>query len=93
MELLLAYLHLAKTEGEVKQTELLKKSGASAAQLKGLVEKHIVREEIAVDRIRYLPKDVNIDFSFIRARKRPCMQIQEILQKRGLPAAWCYLQW
>ena len=36
MELLLAFLHLSKTEGEVTQTALLKKSGASAAQLKGL---------------------------------------------------------
>jgi primosomal protein N' (replication factor Y) len=39
MELLMAYLHLSKTEGEVKQSDLLKKSGASSAQLKGLIEK------------------------------------------------------
>ncbi len=32
MELLLSYLHLSKTEGEVTQTALLKKSGASATQ-------------------------------------------------------------
>ena len=41
MELLLSYLHLIKTTGEVTQTELLKKSGATAAQLNGLVEKNI----------------------------------------------------
>ena len=33
MELLIAFLHLQRTSGEVKQSELLKKSGASAAQL------------------------------------------------------------
>ena len=36
MELLLSYLHLVKTEGEVTQTQLLKKSNASAAQLKAM---------------------------------------------------------
>ncbi|HWJ28298.1 MAG TPA: hypothetical protein VNS32_17265, partial [Flavisolibacter sp.] len=39
MELLLSYLHLMKTQGEVTKIELLKKSGASDAQLKGLIEK------------------------------------------------------
>ena len=39
MELLLAYLHLIKTTGEVTQPELLKKAGATAAQLSGLAEK------------------------------------------------------
>src|SRR5215468_4428825 len=42
MELLLSYLHLIKTAGEVTKSELLKKSGASDAQLKGLVEKSIL---------------------------------------------------
>jgi primosomal protein N' (replication factor Y) len=63
MELLLAFLHLQKTEGEVVQPALLKKSGATAAQLKGLVEKGILFvEKRAVDRIISLPKDVQIDF-------------------------------
>ncbi|MEO7768590.1 MAG: primosomal protein N', partial [Ferruginibacter sp.] len=52
MELLLAYLHLAKTEGEVTQSALLKKSGASAAQLKGLADKQVIRvEKRRIDRI------------------------------------------
>ena len=42
LELLLAYLHLIKTEGIVTQASLLKKSGASSAQLKGLADKNIV---------------------------------------------------
>jgi primosomal protein N' (replication factor Y) len=63
MELLLAYLHLIKTEGEVTKTSLLKKSGASEAQLKGLVEKKILwTEKRSIDRILYLPKDIKIDF-------------------------------
>ncbi|HEY8387769.1 MAG TPA: primosomal protein N', partial [Parasegetibacter sp.] len=63
MELLLAYLHLMKTQGEVTQTELLKKAGASLAQLKGLQEKNILMlEKRSVDRLTYLPKNIQIDF-------------------------------
>ena len=57
MELLLSYLHLVKTEGDVTQSALLKKSGATAAQLKGLADKQILRiEKRSVDRIRTMPK-------------------------------------
>lgn len=63
LELLLSYLHLLKTAGEVKQSELLKKSGASAAQLKGLMEKGILHSESrSVDRLHYLPREINIPF-------------------------------
>ena len=55
MELLLSYLHLIKTEGEVTQTELLKKSNATAAQLKGLIDKNIlVAEKRSINRIHSL---------------------------------------
>ncbi len=63
MELLLSYLHFIKTEGEVTKPALLKKSNASDAQLKGLVEKNVLRlEKRQVDRLLYLPKDIKIDF-------------------------------
>lgn len=64
MELLLSYLHLVKTEGEVTQPQLLKKSNASAAQLKGLCDKGILLvEKRATDRIHQLPKNIQIDFT------------------------------
>ena len=70
MELLLAYLHLQKTENNVLQTALLKKSGASPAQLKGLVEKNIlIIEKRAVDRISQMAKNVDIDFEFSAAQQ------------------------
>jgi len=63
MELLLSYLHLVKTEGEVTKPALLKKAGASEAQLKGLVDKKILWiEKRVVDRIKFLPRNVDIDF-------------------------------
>jgi primosomal protein N' (replication factor Y) len=71
MELLLAFLHLQKTEGDVIQSELLKKAGASAAQLKGLTDKNIlIVEKRSVDRIRSLPKNVAIDFEFSAAQQQ-----------------------
>ncbi|WP_462244290.1 replication restart helicase PriA [Ferruginibacter sp.] len=70
MELLLAYLHLEKLAGDVLQTELLKKSGATAAQLKGLVDKNILWvEKRAVDRIKTLPRNVDVDFEFSAAQQ------------------------
>ncbi|MEO7265835.1 MAG: primosomal protein N' [Ferruginibacter sp.] len=63
MELLLAFLYLQKTEGDVSQVALLKKSGASTAQLKGLADKGIlILEKRSMDRVKSLPKDVKIDF-------------------------------
>ncbi|MFN5335249.1 MAG: primosomal protein N' [Bacteroidota bacterium] len=63
MELLLSYLHIQKTEGEVTRSALLKKSGASDANLKGLVEKDILQlDKRVVGRLQHLPLKVDIDF-------------------------------
>ncbi len=79
MELLLSYLHLVKTEGQVKQTDLLKKSGASAAQLKGLVDKNIlIAEKLSVDRIRYLPREVQVDFTLSPQQETALQAIKEM---------------
>jgi primosomal protein N' (replication factor Y) len=71
MELLLAYLHLLKTQGSVLQSELLKKSGASPAQLKGLVDKNVVWiEKRTVDRVPGGGKlDAQIEFTLSPAQE------------------------
>jgi len=85
MELLLAYLHLQKTEGEVTQAELLKKSGASSAQLKGLVEKKVlIIEKRAVDRVRSLPKNVEIDFTFSAAQQESSDAIAKVFEQKNV---------
>ncbi len=85
MELLLAYLHLLKTSGDVTQTELLKKSGASAAQLKGLADKHILFiEKRAVDRIRSLPKNVDIDFEFSAAQQETSDKVTKAFETKNV---------
>lgn len=83
LELLLAYLHLIKTEGEVTRSSLLKKSGASDAHLKGLLEKNIlVQEKRIVDRIRYMARDIKIDFELSAAQEVALQQIKEQLQQK-----------
>lgn len=77
MELLLGYLHLLRTEGEVTKTALLKKSNATDAQLKGLVEKGIVAtEKRSVERIQYLPKSIQIDFGLSVAQEEALQKIK-----------------
>jgi len=83
MELLLSYLHLLKTGGEVTKSALLKKSGASDAQLKGLADKKILwLEKRIVDRIKYLPKNVNIDFELTGAQQKSFDEVKASLTQK-----------
>lgn len=85
MELLLAYLHLLKTEGEVTQPMLLKKSGASAAQLKGLADKQIVFiEKRSVDRIKAMPKAMEVNFELSPAQSVAMDQLQKAFTKKSI---------
>ncbi len=82
MELLLSYLHLQKTEGDVTKPALLKKSGASDAQLKGLIEKGILQlDRRSVDRLKSLPLKMEIDFTLSQKQQEALDQIQQQLQK------------
>lgn len=83
MELLLSYLHLIKTEGEVSKTALLKKSGASDAQVKGLVEKNILfLEKRSVDRLQNLPRNIAIDFELTSAQQNSLDQIRTSFEQK-----------
>lgn len=78
MELLLGYLHLIKTVGEVTKSELLKKSRASDAQLKGLIDKNIlVIEKRSIDRLQYLPKNIHIDFELSSLQQEAFEEIKK----------------
>jgi primosomal protein N' (replication factor Y) len=85
LELMLSYLHILKTEGEVTQAALLKKSNATLAQLKGLTEKNIlVIERRSVDRIKALPKKINIDFELSNAQQIAFDAINRSLVKKNV---------
>src|SRR5450631_746804 len=85
MELLLSFLHLIKTQGEVSQTELLKKSGASVAQLKGLIEKNILLvEKRSVDRLKSLPKKSDINFELNDSQKKALHEIDDAFNTKDV---------
>lgn len=85
LELLLSYLHLQKVEGAVKQSELLKKSGASNAQLKGLIDKGILLvSKENVDRIHLKEKDVQIDFNLTPVQEKAFEEIKVHLEDKGI---------
>jgi len=85
MELLLSYLHLIKTEGEVSQQALLKKSGASAAQLKGLADKNIVLiEKRSVDRIKTMPKAMQTNFDLSLTQQKAFEEVKESFTNKGV---------
>ncbi len=78
MELLLAYLHISKTEGDVQQASLLKKANASAAQLKGLVDKDVLWiERRSVDRIQSIDKTVDVAFDLSPAQEIAYQEVKK----------------
>lgn len=85
LELLLAWIHLSRSEGEVTRSGLLKKAGATDAQLKGLVDKDILRiERRTVDRIRPLPRDIRIDFELTPAQQSAFDQVNAVFGERSV---------
>ncbi|HEY6976836.1 MAG TPA: primosomal protein N', partial [Chitinophagaceae bacterium] len=83
LELLLAYLHITKTEGEVTQSQLIKKANASAAQFNGLIDKKILlAEKKETNRVLSLPKNISIDFTLSAAQKRALNNITNVLNEK-----------
>jgi primosomal protein N' (replication factor Y) (superfamily II helicase) len=79
MELLLSYLYLSKTEGEVIQSTLLKKSNSTAAQLKGLVDKGILLvQKRSVSRIAAYTKEIDINIQLSPAQTLALKNIKEV---------------
>jgi primosomal protein N' (replication factor Y) len=85
LELLLAFIHLYRSVGEVVQADLLKKANATSAQLKGLVEKHILCiEKKNIDRIQQLPKSVFIDFELSVQQAVALQSINTALENKNV---------
>jgi primosomal protein N' (replication factor Y) (superfamily II helicase) len=82
MEMLLAFLHLQQTEGEVTRTALLEKSGASAAQLKALIDKGILQPERKItSRIATTPKKVQLPFTLTPVQQTAMSSIEAGFEK------------
>jgi len=81
LELLLSFIHLDKTRSEVVQSELLKKSGATAAQLKSLISKGIMEVETrTVGRLSHSPQRIDIDFKLTEAQQKTLEQVRKGLK-------------
>jgi primosomal protein N' (replication factor Y) (superfamily II helicase) len=84
MELLLSFLHIKKTEPEVSRSALLKKSGATDAQLKALITKNIlVAEQRPVDRLRVMERHIRIPFVLSTAQEAALTTIRSHFETKN----------
>jgi primosomal protein N' (replication factor Y) len=81
LDLLLAFLHFERTDGQVIKTALLKKAAASAAILDGLVSKGVLLlEKRSVDRLPAMAKHINAAIAFSDAQQQALHAIQQSFQ-------------
>lgn len=77
LETLLAFMHLYKTEGTVRKTELQKKAGVSSAVVKALADKEIlVIQKKIIDRLPMLKGETHLDFSFSDSQRQGYEEIK-----------------
>ena len=83
MELLLGFIHLQRSEGDVTKTALLKKTNASPAQFNALCEKKVlIAIKRNVDRIKSSSKKINIEFELSEAQQKALTELtNQFLQK------------
>lgn len=85
LQLLLAYLHLLKTEGTVIQKDLLQKADASHAQLKALIEKGIlIAEKRKVDRINNESVESSTSITLSDLQKSSLESLKEQMQNHAV---------
>jgi primosomal protein N' (replication factor Y) len=85
LELLLSYLHLQKTEGEVLKSVLLKKAGAANVQFNALCEKGIlVEEKRSIDRIINGEKLIAIDFQLSAEQQMAFDETHKALNQKNV---------
>ena len=83
LELLLSFLHFSKTEGEVSQVKLLKKSGANSAQLKALTDKNILFvEQRNTDRLPSFPAKMDVHFQLNKWQEKALAEINKTFAEK-----------
>ena len=85
LQLLLAYLHLLKTEGNVNQKDLLQKANASHAQLKALIEKGIlIADKRRIDRINNKSIESSTSIILSELQKQCLESLKEQMQEHSV---------
>lgn len=83
LELLLAYIEISQRSEEVPLSALLKRTGASTAQLNALVDKEIlIAYKKQVDRLRHAPVIHKLDFTLTPAQEKAFTQINTCWQEK-----------
>jgi len=86
LDLLLAFLHYQKTEGDVKQKSILDKANSSHAQLKALIDKGVlIAEKRKIDRLAVdLTKGNTQLHTLTEQQKKTLQDIQSQLEKQNV---------
>ncbi|MCU0387568.1 MAG: primosomal protein N' [Chitinophagaceae bacterium] len=82
LDLLLAYLHFSRTEGEVTRSGLLKKANVTSAVLDGLIRKNILEQEVrSIDRLPVLPKQIDLNFTLSPGQQKALDEVRSAFDK------------
>ncbi|MFM6953848.1 MAG: primosomal protein N' [Sphingobacteriaceae bacterium] len=83
LEVLMAYVHLAKAQTEIAKADLLEASGASSATLQALVVKEVFTlVEQEVSRLSGVEADLDANFTLSTSQQEALNQLKENLQKK-----------
>ncbi len=85
LDLLLAFLHYDRTEGQVVKSALLKKANVSSSVLDGLVAKNILQyERRSVDRLPQAPRQLDLSIKFSEVQQIALGHLRENLAKHAV---------
>jgi primosomal protein N' (replication factor Y) len=85
LDVLMAYVMLSSGGRQVKQSDLLKESKATAAQVKSLLDRGVFRvEEQDVDRVAYSGTDEVAEITFTPAQENAYKSLEEGLIEKGV---------
>jgi primosomal protein N' (replication factor Y) len=85
LDLLLAFLHFERTEGQVVKPALLKKAGASTAVLDGLVSKGVLQlEKRSVDRLPQMAKEIDLAIEFSEPQQVALESLRKQIQTHAV---------
>ncbi len=85
LQLLMAYIHLSHTQGNVRQADLLEKSGSGYAQLRGLLDKGIlIQEKRRVDRLPAAAPSAATPLELTEQQDQCYRQIRDLLREKSV---------
>jgi primosomal protein N' (replication factor Y) len=85
LDLLLAYLHFSRTEGEVTRAGLLKKANVTSAVLDSLIKKQVLEQEVrSIDRLPMLPKKLELNFTLSALQQKALGEVKAFFENHSV---------